>query len=439
LRDIDNELRCHILQYDISLEGVQKLRNAGVHTLPDLNYIQSSDVCNMNMSIIDQRKTEKMLDVWHSSHQDRDLVTNSTHMLVSGSRFGGQKTRMLIQASQSLGTTHSVGPVQTPAFPQELDEDTSTWDKTMAVGGFLYELYKRLIFIIPKLIKGVCLTEEKTLWLYSFDLVLLCYFAVKQRYCPGCLYNDLHVLIKGKNLKPLFVSKRTRRFSGTKKLIVGVSAIATVVQVVEAISELYCFFTAETPWHEKPPQDITLTFASVAGVLASALTTLVAMVATVTFCCFGMVAFVRFYLAALIVCLLCQAKSNLRTQQSHLRQGVDQRHILQKVGGFFSSYYSKDSVNRRKVENAEREVEGLSSAGGKKCWGFSIPDLGSNAGTCMYDFWSLIWESLGDSLPGLIWESLPAELRERIISIPQALYKRVCARAPAPEPQGESE
>jgi hypothetical protein len=28
-----------------------------------------------------------------------------------------------------------------------------------------------------------------------------------------------------KNLKPLFVSKRIRRFSGTKKLIVGVGAI----------------------------------------------------------------------------------------------------------------------------------------------------------------------------------------------------------------------
>jgi len=91
---------------------------------------------------------------------------------------------------------------------------------------------------------------------------------------------------------------------------------------------------------------------------------------------------------------LCQAKSNLRTQQSHLRQGVDQRDIFQKVGGFFSSYYSKNSVNRRKVENAKREVESLSSAGGKKCCGFSIPDLGSNAGTYMYDFWALIWESL---------------------------------------------
>jgi hypothetical protein len=146
---------------------------------------------------------------------------------------------------------------------------------------------------------------------------------------------------------------------------------------VKSISRLYCFFTAETPWHKTPPQDIALTFASAAGVSSSALTTLVAVVATVTFCSFGMVTCVRFYLSALIACALCQAKSNLRIQQSHLEQGVDQRPIFQKVGGVFSSHYSKDSFNRRKVENAEREVESLSSAEGKKCCGFSIPDLGN--------------------------------------------------------------
>jgi hypothetical protein len=325
---------------------------------------------------------------------------------VSGSRFGGlniSQNRMLIQASQSLETTHSVGPVQTPAFTQELDEDASTWERIQAVGMFAKDLFDRLIFIVPELIKrfGDCkyssnfdFSSNFDLYLYAFDLVLLCYFAKQQRYCPGCLYNNLHVLIKGKNLKPLFVSKRTRRFSGTKKLIVGVGAIATVVQVVKAISQLYCFFTAETPWQKNPPKEIALTFASAAGVLSSSLTTLVAVVATVTFCCFGTLTCVRFYLSALVACSLCQAKSKLRTQQSHLEQGVDQRHILQKVGGFFSSNYSKDSVNRRNVEDAEREVESLSSAGGKKCCGFSIPDLGSNAGTCMYNFWALIWESL---------------------------------------------
>ena len=151
---------------------------------------------------------------------------------------------MLFQASQSLRTTHSEGLVQTPAFTQELDEDGSTWERIQAAGGFAKNLSDRLIFIIQTLIKG-CLAEQRTLCLYAFDLVFLCYFAKQHRYCPVCVYNNLHVLIKGKNLNPLFVSKRTRRFSGTKKLIVGAGAIATVVQVVESISALFCFFTAE--------------------------------------------------------------------------------------------------------------------------------------------------------------------------------------------------
>jgi len=65
--DIDNDLRCRFLQYDISQEGVQKLRNAGVCRLSDFHYIQSSDVRNMNMSLLDQRKTEKMLESWQAA------------------------------------------------------------------------------------------------------------------------------------------------------------------------------------------------------------------------------------------------------------------------------------------------------------------------------------------------------------------------------------
>jgi hypothetical protein len=66
--DIDNDLRCRFLQYDISQEGVQKLRNAGVRRMSDFHYIQSSDVRNMNMSLLDQRKTEKMLETWQATH-----------------------------------------------------------------------------------------------------------------------------------------------------------------------------------------------------------------------------------------------------------------------------------------------------------------------------------------------------------------------------------
>ncbi len=66
MRDHDDDLRSNFLEYDISLDGAQKLRNAGVCRLSDFYYIQSSDVRNMNMSLLDQRKTEKMLESWHA-------------------------------------------------------------------------------------------------------------------------------------------------------------------------------------------------------------------------------------------------------------------------------------------------------------------------------------------------------------------------------------
>ena len=84
---------------------------------------------------------------------------------------------------------------------------------------------QRLIFIVPGVIKGC---NNYLLYLYVFDLLLLCYFCWKQRYCPFCMYTPLHVLRTGKKLKPIFVTRTSRRFSGTKKLIVGVGAIATV-------------------------------------------------------------------------------------------------------------------------------------------------------------------------------------------------------------------
>ena len=62
----------------------------------------------------------------------------------------------------------------------------------------------------------------------------------KARYCPGCLYNDLHVLIQRKKLKGIFVSLKTKRFSGTKKFIVGMAALATITQVVENVSDNWC-------------------------------------------------------------------------------------------------------------------------------------------------------------------------------------------------------
>jgi len=274
----------------------------------------------------------------------------------------------------------------------ELDQEATKRDKAMAVVSFLKDLGQRLVFIIPALMKG---RRDNTLYLYLFDLALLFFFWLKQRYCPGSLYNHLHVLLKGKKLKPMFVSIRSRRFSGTKKAIVGVSAIASVAQVVRSVADIWCFFNSETPWRKRPKDDIAYMCIEAAGVVLGALKTLVAVVATVIFWGFAIITYFRFILSAILAFLMCKARSNLSTQQARQRAGVDQRNMFQKVGGIFSSEYSRDAVNQRNVESAQWAVNRLSAPeGGKQFMGFSIPDLGSNAGTCMYNFWALIWESL---------------------------------------------
>ena len=73
-----------------------------------------------------------------------------------------------------------------------------------------YNLFQRLVFIIPKVISG---GPNYDLYLYGFDLVLLIYFGSLQQYCPGCLYNNAHVLRTGKNLKPVFTSTQNRCLS----------------------------------------------------------------------------------------------------------------------------------------------------------------------------------------------------------------------------------
>jgi len=145
--------------------------------------------------------------------------------------------------SGSSGPAHLVVYDQTNDPNQTLEETASRFDKCMAFVSFLSDLGSRAAFIVPALLKGG--TASFGLYLYAIDLLLLACYAYKgvyqeARYCPGCLYNNLHVLIKGKTLNPYFVSIKTKRFSATKKFIVGIASIATLVNVVEGVSDIWC-------------------------------------------------------------------------------------------------------------------------------------------------------------------------------------------------------
>ena len=162
---------------------------------------------------------------------------------------------------------------------------------------FVLNLAQRLIFIVPAILRED--NSSHFLLFYIVDLVLLVHFARSKRYCPGCLYNNLHVLMTGKKLKAIFVSFKSRRFSGTKKCIVGMTSIAALIQVGESISRIWCFFhsDAETPWQKQPAQDVTEIVVTMVGVAMSAHTCLVALVATGVFYGFTVFVYLKFVLS----------------------------------------------------------------------------------------------------------------------------------------------
>ena len=112
---------------------------------------------------------------------------------------------------------------------------------------------------------------------------------------------------------------RLHRVASDRPIYTGMSSCT--VQVVESITTVYCFVRADTEWHKAPVEDQALHGALAAGVLVNLPQSLVALVATVVFSGFTMV----IYFKAFLGCLLCEAKRNLRTQQSNMQSGVDQR------------------------------------------------------------------------------------------------------------------
>jgi hypothetical protein len=218
---------------------------------------------------------------------------------VSGSSFGFETNFNVMQnrlLTQSLGSTQVATPGQTArsnlplVLHPELDEEATRND--IYWGGFmvLFNLGQRLIFIIPKVLAG---GSNYELWLYAFDFVLLCYFAAQQQYCPGCLYNNVHVLRTNRKLKAIFYSPQSR-FSGTKKLIVGVGSTSTVVQVVESVSDVWCFFKGSAgPWNKQSPKVVADNILKVAGILFNLPQSIVALVAVYIFWGFAFLTYFR--------------------------------------------------------------------------------------------------------------------------------------------------
>ena len=161
---------------------------------------------------------------------------------------------------------------------EELEEHATDKDKMISLIGFLFGLGQRLIFIVPAVLED---EPSGTIYIYFFDILVAIYYGIRQRYCPGSMYNDIHVFLTGRKFKKMFFSK-SGKFSGWKKLILGLGAGATIIQSMETISRIICFFDLQpgSPGYQKK---LSKAIYGGIGVLVNLNKTLVALVASVVF------------------------------------------------------------------------------------------------------------------------------------------------------------
>ena len=161
---------------------------------------------------------------------------------------------------------------------EELEEHATDKDKMISLIGFLFGLGQRLIFIVPAVLED---EPSGTIYIYFFDILVALYYGIRQRYCPGSMYNEIHVFLTGRKFKKMFFSK-SGKFSGWKKLILGLGAGATIIQSMETISRIICFFDLQpgSPGYQKK---LSKAIYGGIGVLVNLNKTLVALVASVVF------------------------------------------------------------------------------------------------------------------------------------------------------------
>ena len=238
-------------------------------------------------------------------------------------------------------------------------------------GGFIYTAVSP---IREKLDDGEISIKMWFVCVYIFDLILLRVFWTCQEYCPGCLYNDIHVFRTGCRFQQIFLSN-DGTFSGTKKFFLFLSSFATILQIGDAISSKHFFCYVDdrvTPddqfriWSTRllvfwqtPKVCITCfaVFLSFFSLLKMILDTfwLTRNARAISWAMTGLGA------AQLD---MQRAKQVLQTEQNKLQQceritqnRIDNRTFLQKVAsGLGMKQYSKDNINKRNVGKAHQQV-----------------------------------------------------------------------------------
>lgn len=66
-------------------------------------------------------------------------------------------------------------------------------------GSFLRKILLRLVLFIP-----LARRASVASYMMGFDALALIYFGLRRQYCPGSLYNDIHVMLTGKRFLKVY-------------------------------------------------------------------------------------------------------------------------------------------------------------------------------------------------------------------------------------------
>mmetsp|Transcript_38832 Transcript_38832/g.97269 ORF Transcript_38832/g.97269 Transcript_38832/m.97269 type:complete len:1100 (+) Transcript_38832:103-3402(+) len=315
------------------------------------------------------------------------------HMILAASDYtttgGNDKPSEMVSGSQ-MGQ---------PKSDNELDSEADTAAWFLALGSLIWEVIRRGLVIYSTLTVAQTLEEQLIPLVYTIDILLLLYFAIRPRYVPGCLYNHMHTLRTGRAFKQKYVShdQELRAFTGWDKFLMGMQGFAFVFIVGTEFSDTLCNRRLVETLPRPPSASYEYVNAWI--LYASAILNLQSLIETSPVVLLFFFYFVYSSIRLLFVtfCTPCKAffaKRRQRRMEARQQAGHDQRSILQRMGSCFSDHYSKENVNDRLVRKASSKVQEIRNNVSVKCGFLYLPNMASAPGGCTYSIWVFLWENM---------------------------------------------
>ena len=120
---------------------------------------------------------------------------------------------------------------------EESEEEARRGKARIAVLAACASLAKKLGLKLVLVVPLVLQHNWVPVGFFAIDILVLIYFGFTGAYCPGSLYNELHVIIVGRRFVKTY---RWRRFSLWMKFLVGFQGYSTVLGTAAQLATLVC-------------------------------------------------------------------------------------------------------------------------------------------------------------------------------------------------------